>query len=102
MTANEAFQQAGVNFTLPQALRVPALSLFTAMECASLRLLNSKAAIALSGSMGPVVAADVRCLLGADIKVYDEWCAAHGLSKIARDVFSGKTEILGIEVDHSR
>lgn len=101
MTANEAFQRAGVNFTLPRDLQVPALSLFTAMECAGLRLLNEKAAIALSGSMGPVVAADVERLLGADVAIYDEWCAASGLSKIARDVFSGKTEILGIEVEQS-
>ena len=98
-TANEAFQRAGVNFSLPEEERVPAIALFSAMECAALRLLNPRAAIALAGSLAPAIAPGVRTLLGTDVAVYDEWCASRGLARIARDVFSGKREILGLDVD---
>ncbi|PKL68154.1 MAG: methanogenesis marker 12 protein [Methanomicrobiales archaeon HGW-Methanomicrobiales-1] len=98
-TANEAFQHAGVNFSLPEASRIPAVAMFSAMECAALRLLNPRAAIALAGSLAPAIAPEVRSLLGADVAVYDEWCASRGLARIARDVFSGSITILGLDVD---
>ncbi|MDP3563572.1 MAG: methanogenesis marker 12 protein [Methanoregula sp.] len=98
-TANEAFQQAGVNFSLPEDERVRAVAMFSAMECAALRLLNPRAAIALAGGLAPVIAHEVRTLLDTDVGVYDEWCASRGLARIARDVFSGKKEILGLDVD---
>ncbi len=98
-TANEAFQHAGVNFSLPEASRIPAIAMFSAMECAALRLLNPRAAIALAGSLAPAIAPEVRTLLGADVAVYDEWCASRGLARIARDVFSGTRTILGLDVD---
>jgi len=88
-----------VNFSLPEEERVPAIALFSAMECAALRLLNPRAAIALAGSLAPAIAPGVRTLLGTDVAVYDEWCASRGLARIARDVFSGKREILGLDVD---
>jgi putative methanogenesis marker protein 12 len=98
-TANEAFQHAGVNFSLPENERVRTMAMFAAMECAALRLLNKKAKIALAGSLAPVIAPEVRELLGCDVTVYDEWCASRGLVRIARDVFSGKKEILGLTTD---
>lgn len=98
-TANEAFQHAGVNFSLPEDERIQAIAMFSAMECAALRLLNSRAAIALAGSLAPVIAQEVRTLLGTDVAIYDEWCASRGLARIARDVFSGRKEILGLGVD---
>jgi putative methanogenesis marker protein 12 len=98
-TANEAFQQAGVNFSLPKEERIPAVAMFSAMECAALLLLNPRAAIALAGSLAPAIAPEVRTLLGTDVAVYDEWCASRGLARIARDVFSGSKEILGLDVD---
>lgn len=98
-TANEAFQHAGVNFSLPEGERMRAVAMFSAMECAALRLLNPRAKIALAGSLAPLIADEVRALLCCDVAVYDEWCASRGLSRIARDVFSGKREILGIAVD---
>jgi len=98
-TANEAFQHAGVNFSLPESERMRAVSMFVAMECAALRVLNSRAKIALAGSLAPVIAEEVRELLRCDVAVYDEWCASRGLSRIARDVFSGRREILGLFVD---
>ena len=98
-TANEAFQHAGVNFSLPEGERMRTVAMFAAMECAALRLLNTRAKVALAGSLAPVIAEEVRALLRCDIAVYDEWCASRGLSRIARDVFSGKQEILGLDVD---
>jgi putative methanogenesis marker protein 12 len=98
-TANEAFQHAGVNFSLPEGERMRTVAMFAAMECAALRLLNTRAKVALAGSLAPVIAEEVRVLLRCDIAVYDEWCASRGLSRIARDVFFGKREILGLSVD---
>lgn len=98
-TANEAFQHAGVNFSLPEGERMRAVAMFAAMECAALRLLNTRAKVALAGSLASVIAQEVQGLLSCDVAVYDEWCASRGLSRIARDVFSGKREILGLDVD---
>ncbi|MFA4860577.1 methanogenesis marker 12 protein [Methanoregula sp.] len=98
-TANEAFQHAGVNFSLPEEERLPAVALFAAMECAALRLLNPRAPIALAGSLAPKIAREVESLLGCPVAVYDEWCASRGLFKIARDVFLGKDTILGLDTD---
>ena len=98
-TANEAFLHAGVSFTIPEQERACTIALFSAMECASLLLLNPTARCALAGSLAPVIGEEVSALLHRNVRVYDEWCAARGLSKIARDTFSGKEEILGIEVD---
>jgi putative methanogenesis marker protein 12 len=98
-TANEAFQHAGVDFSLPEGERMRAVAMFAAMECAALRLLNRTAQVALAGSLAPVIAGEVRSLLGCGVTVYDEWCASRGLSRIARAVFAGEQEILGLAVD---
>jgi hypothetical protein len=76
-----------------------AVAMFAAMECAALRLLNPRARVALAGSLAPGIAEEVRALLHCDIAVYDEWCASRGLSRIARDVFLEKHDILGLNVD---
>ncbi len=100
-SANEAFQRAGVDYTMPDDnnLSMRTVAMFAAMECAALLLLNSRARVALAGSLAPLIAPDVESLLGQDVAVYDEWCASQGLSAIARDVFSGARDILGIDVD---
>ena len=98
-TANEAFLNAGVNHTLPESERLGALALFSAMECAALLLLNPKARVAIAGSIGPLIAGEVSTLLDREVAAFDEWCASSGLALIARDVFSGNREILGISVD---
>jgi hypothetical protein len=101
ITANEAFQHAGVRYTLPAAARTPALALFAAMECAALRVLNPQARVALSGSAARTVAPEIERLLGERVALYDEWCAARGLVRIANDVFQGKPDILGLEVERT-
>jgi hypothetical protein len=45
------------------------------------------------------VAPEIERLLGQPVAIYDEWCAARGLARIAADVFRGKREILGLEVE---
>ncbi len=98
ITANRAFMEAGVDFTLPEGERVRALALFAAMECAALRILNPGAPVALAGTCAPAIAREAEALLGERPAIFDEWCASRGLARIARDVFSGKREILGIGV----
>ena len=98
ITANRAFTEAGVDFTMPDADRVRTIALFSAMECAALRVLAPGIPIALAGSCAPAIAGEVETLLGERPAVYDEWCASRGLARIARDVFSGRKEILGIGV----
>jgi len=68
------------------------------MECAALLVLAPGARVALAGTMAPVIAAEVRSLLGREVSVYDEWCAADGLALIAEKVFSGARDILGLGV----
>jgi putative methanogenesis marker protein 12 len=99
ITANGAFLRAGVNHTLPPEERLRTVALFAAMECAALLLLAREARVALAGSLGPLISAEVESLLGRQVAVYDEWCASRGLAAIARDVFRGKGEILGIGVN---
>ncbi len=100
VTANDAFLEAGVNHTMPPELRVETMAMFAAMECAAMLLVNPGARVALAGSMAPAIAPGVEALLAREVAVYDEWAAARGLAKIARDVFStGVQEILGLAVD---
>jgi putative methanogenesis marker protein 12 len=99
LSANEAFLRAGVKYTLPPEERLRTVALFSAMECASLLLLCPSAKVALAGSLAPRIAREVGSLLGREISVYDEWCASRGLAGIAREIFSGGREILGIGAD---
>ncbi|MCK9631338.1 MAG: methanogenesis marker 12 protein [Methanoregula sp.] len=98
-TANDAFQHAGVNFSLPEPERLRTVALFAAMECAAMRVLNPRAPVALAGSLAPVIAQEVESLLGTTVAVYDEWCASRGCARIAKAVFSGRHEILGLDTD---
>lgn len=98
-TANEAFLHAGVRHTIPDDLQETTLALWTAMECASLRLLAPGAPVAIAGSQAPAIAAEVSGLLGSPVTVYDEWTAARGCARIARDVFEGGVgSVLGLGV----
>ena len=99
LTANQAFMQAGIRHTLPYVDRGRSLAMFAAMECAALLLLEPCAKVALTGGCAGAVKDEVKRLLGREVRVYDEWCAARGLAGIAREVCSGADEILGIGVD---
>jgi putative methanogenesis marker protein 12 len=99
MGANESFLRAGVRHTMPPEERERTVAMFAAMECAALLLLSPDAKVALAGGLAPRLHKEVVALLGRDVKVYDEWCASRGLAKIAKEVFSGRRSILGIDVD---
>ena len=109
ITANEAFTTAGVMYHLEEKYQNPTVAMWAAMECASLSLLAPDASaslsllapdasIALAGSLAPELAEEISALLQKPVIVYDEWAASDGLAKIARDVFSGAKQILGIPV----
>jgi putative methanogenesis marker protein 12 len=98
-TANEAFQHAGVDFSIKKRERMRTIAMFAAMECAAMLVLNHNAKVALAGTLAPVIAPSVEAHLEREVTVYDEWCAARGLARIAHDVFSGTTDILGLGVD---
>ena len=99
ITANEAFRTAGVRDNLLESERLPALAMFAAMECASLRLLSPDAPVGISGSLAISVKDEISSLLKCDVLVLNEWAAARGLSLIAEAVFSRKAEkILGLKV----
>jgi hypothetical protein len=98
-TANDAFLHAGVDHSVPPELRIETMAMFAAMECASMLLINPGAKVALAGSMAPAIAPGVEALLSREVAIYDEWCASRGLARIARDVFSGATGILGLAVE---
>jgi len=99
ITANEAFRKAGVKDNLPENERIPALAMFAAMECASMRLLAPDAPIGLCGSLALSVKDEITKLLRCNLLVLDEWAPARGLSLIAEDVFQKKVgKILGIPV----
>ncbi|KAF1078185.1 methanogenesis marker 12 protein [Methanogenium sp. MK-MG] len=99
-TANEAFLHAGVRHTIPEDLQEATLALWTAMEIASLRLLAPDAPVALAGSQAPAIAAEVSRLMSTPVTVFDDWVAARGCARIARDVFEGGvTSVLGLRVD---
>lgn len=98
-TANEAFLSAGVRCTMPEEEQIRTIAMFAAMECAAMLLLNRSAQVVLAGSLAPEVAPEIAGLLLKQPVVYDEWAAAEGLFMIARDVFNGKKEILGLAVD---
>ena len=98
-SANQAFLHAGVAYTLPEPERLRTIAMFAAMECAALLLLAPGATIFLAGSLAGTLADEVRSLLGRPVVVSDEWAASRGLAMMARDVFGGAEEILGIPVD---
>lgn len=98
-SANQAFMHAGVDYTVPGPERHRTIAMFAAMECAALLLLAPGATIFLAGSLAGTLGDEVRSLLGRPVVVSDEWAAARGLALMARDVFGGAEEILGIPVD---
>ncbi len=118
ISANWAFSQSGVlkhtNFGSVEELlsaenessklALDRIALFAAMEIAGMRILvnehSSCEAIFLSGGVGNVKKT-VEELLDSKIISLDKWTASIGCAEIARDVYRGKKEVLGIKVDLS-
>lgn len=122
-TANQAFIEAGVLKKTPYKdreellnaakmgespalLALDTIALFAAMEIASMQLLlkdyGTTGEIFLAGSIAEVeyIQKKISEHLRQECMCLGKWHAAIGCAEIARDVFAGKKEILGIDVDH--
>ncbi|MCL7410979.1 MAG: methanogenesis marker 12 protein [Methanosarcinaceae archaeon] len=121
-TANEAFMHAGVLKNTPYKnrkeliegaakceesalLALDTIALFAAMEIVSIKILlkdyGCGGEIFLAGSVGEVdyVVDKVNDHLGMKCHVLGKWSAAIGCAEIARDIFGGAEDILGIDVN---
>lgn len=88
------------------ALAFDTLALFASMEIVSVKLLlkekgNIKPRIFLSGSVSELeyVKKKISKHVDSEVESIGEWSAAQGCALIARDVYNGARDILGIEVD---
>lgn len=122
-TANQAFIEAGVLKKTPYRdreellsaarrgedpalLALDTIALFAAMEIASMELLlrdyGKTGEVFLAGSIAEVdyVKQKISRHLGQQCMCLGKWHAAIGCAEIARDVFGGKKEILGVDVDY--
>lgn len=122
ISANQAFIEAGTLKMTPYGdrdellaaaekgeeaalLALDTIALFAAMEIVSLELLlrdyGKEGDIFLAGSIAEVsrVREKINRHLGRECKALGKWHAAIGCAEIARDVFGGAEEILGLEVE---
>jgi putative methanogenesis marker protein 12 len=115
MTANEAFTSGGIlrkmkSATLEECsqeerkLALESLALFAAMEINALMILSRDLGepspdLFLAGSPAPLIKERVAELLGRDLGTLGRCSAAFGCACIAKDVFEGCKNILGLEVD---
>lgn len=123
LTANQAFIEAGTlkmtsykdrEELLSAAekgessalLALDTIALFAAMEIASMQLLlkdyGTIGEIFLAGSVAEVeyVQKKISAHLGHECQCLGKWHAAIGCAEIAKDVFAGKKEILGVDVNY--
>jgi putative methanogenesis marker protein 12 len=111
LSANEAFSNAGLlrknwQKEKDEALFYDALSLFVAMEISAMHVLMrdydaSNCDVFLTGSEGEKegIKKRINRLLDVKSKTLTRYSAAIGCAEIAKDVFYGKRDILGIEVE---
>jgi putative methanogenesis marker protein 12 len=123
-TANQAFIEAGALKMTPfesreellvaakkgeslALLALDTVALFAAMEIASMQLFlkdyGTIDEIFLAGYIAEVeyVQKKINRHLGHECLCFGRWHAAIGCAEIARDVFGGKKEILGVDVNYS-
>lgn len=122
-TANQAFIKAGVlkmtpykdreellfaaeKRESPALLALDTIALFAAMEITSMQLLlkdyETTGEVFLAGSIGEFeyMQKKIHAHLGQECQFLGKWHAAIGCAEIARDVFEGEKEILGVEVNY--
>ncbi|NLI62043.1 MAG: methanogenesis marker 12 protein [Methanosarcinaceae archaeon] len=107
ITANEAFSNAGVSCKLSESIRNETVALFAAMEISALSVLFQPEKIPYSvfisgnGGDNEFIHKEIEKHLGKKINNRGKWSAARGCCKIAKDIYKGKKEILGIEVSNN-
>ena len=115
MTANQAFTCGGILNKMgrtaldecsieERSQAIESLALFAAMEISAMLVLSrdlgeSNPVIFLAGSPAQLLAARVSGLLAMDVHTLGKCAAASGCAAVARDVFEGCKNILGLEVD---
>ncbi|MCQ1535163.1 methanogenesis marker 12 protein [Methanosarcina sp. KYL-1] len=122
-TANQAFIEAGTLKMTPYKdreelllaaekgeasalLALDTIALFAAMEIVSMQLLmkdyGTSGEVFLAGSVGEVryVQEKICQHLGKECECLGKWHAAIGCAEIARDVFAGAKQILGVDVEY--
>jgi hypothetical protein len=104
MTANEAFSRGGLlKRGLGEHDLIATLALYAAMEINALQVLlrdySAQGSIFLAGSAAAKVKVLLDEHLGASSIVLDPWSAATGCAAIAKDVWGGALDIMGIPVD---
>lgn len=104
MTANEAFSHGGLlKRHLDERDLIGTLALFAAMEIGALQVLlrdySTRGSIFLAGSAAPNVKDLLDEHLSTSSIVLEPWSAATGCATIAKDVWEGSTDIMGIPVD---
>ena len=115
MTANQAFTQGGILRRLcrssldecspeEQDYALETLALFAAMEISALDILlrdlgEMEPLLFLAGSPAPQIEKRVSELLCREVRSLGKCAAAKGCALVARDVFFGADQILGIAVD---
>ena len=104
-TANEAFSRGGVqkHNNTNEREKIATLALYVAMEINALQTLlhdySTQGTVFLAGSAAPMVKELVDELLSTSSVLLDPWCAATGCAAVARDVWEGTADIMGIGVD---
>ncbi len=115
MTANRAFTSGGILGKMKKAtleecspeereLALESLALFAAMEINALTVLSRDLGephpdLFLAGSPAPLIKGRVAELLGRDLGTLGRCSAAFGCACIAKDVFEGSKNIMGLDVD---
>ena len=104
MTANEAFSRGGLlKRHLDESGMIETLALFAAMEISALQVLlrdyTTDGSIFLAGSAAPNIKGLLEEHLSIPSIVLEPWSAAKGCATVAKDVWEGATDILGIPVD---
>jgi putative methanogenesis marker protein 12 len=104
MTANEAFSHGGLlKRHLDESNMTETLALFAAMEISALQVLlrdyTTDISIFLAGSAAPNIEDLLEEHLSVPSIVLEPWSAAKGCATVAKDVWGGASDILGIPVD---
>jgi putative methanogenesis marker protein 12 len=113
-SANDAFSKGGIIHKIKNLDGVTpksALALFVSMEIAAMAVILKDYGfefkdlnIFLTGTIGcdETFRANIENLLACDLVMVDKWTAARGCCEIAKAVFEGKREILGVGVESTR
>jgi putative methanogenesis marker protein 12 len=104
MTANEAFSRGGLlKRQLDEREMIETLALYAAMEISALQVLlrdyTTDNAIFLAGSAAPKIKDLLEEHLSIPSIVLEQWSAAKGCATIAKDVWEGVSDLLGIPVE---